>query len=216
MEPTTSCRSTHTQRKPPGELPKGRSCRATWRRLGTRNSRTSRIGTCGVAAAGKGNPIPFHPYSRAPTRRDIANTTAEHLWLDLKPAQKGRHELHRRQAPTYNCYTPPKYQTSPDDASKEDMTHQAPPPPIPGQDLSFRLGGMAGVWRRAHGCNSNEQNDAKGRRRRRVGNTNKGFPRARPAPPARGSPSRHQIRRPEARNQANPARRAERGKILTF
>ena len=116
--------------KPPGESPKGRSCQATWRRLGPRNSRTSRIGTNGAAAARKGNPIPFRPKSRVPTRRDIANTTAEHLWLDLKPAQKGHHGLHKRQAPTFNCYTPPKHQPSPDGASKEDTTHQAPPPPI--------------------------------------------------------------------------------------
>ena len=57
---------------------------------------------------------------------------------------------------------PPKHQPSPDGASMEDTTHQAPPPPIPGQDLSFRLGGMAGVWRRAHGYNSNEPNNTKG------------------------------------------------------
>lgn len=135
------------------------------------------LGICGIAAAGKGNPIPFRPGSRAPTHRDIAKHRRRALVAGTETCTaETPQRLHRRQAPTCSCCTHPKHQTSPGGASKEDTTHLAPPPPIPCRDSSFRPGSMAGVRRRAHGCDSREQNDAKGRRRRRVGNTNRGFP----------------------------------------
>ena len=87
--------------------------------------------------------------------------------------------------------------------------------PTPGFELSPGRHGR-GVKGEPTAATPTSRPTQKGRCRRRVGTTNRGFPRARPAPPAQGAHRRHRIRRPEDRNQANPTRESRERENLSF